>query len=168
MSFQLNINRKPQTVEVEGDTPLLWVLRDTLDMKGTKYGCGIGECGACTVLMDGEAIRSCQTTVSEAKGAITTIEGLSEHGNLHPVQQAWVDVDVAQCGYCQGGQIMSAVALLTAHPQPTDVQITSAMSGNLCRCATYNRIRAAIHQAAHQQRASVQVELKGGDANVSL
>jgi isoquinoline 1-oxidoreductase alpha subunit len=168
MSFQLNINRKTETVDVAADTPLLWVLRDSLDMKGTKYGCGIGECGACTVLMDGEAIRSCQTTVAEAKGAITTIEGLSEHGTMHPVQQAWIDVDVAQCGYCQGGQILSAVALLKKNPKPTDVQISGAMSGNLCRCATYNRIRAAIHQAAHQQTASVQVEVKGGDANVSL
>ena len=148
MPFQLNINRKPVTVDVPSDTPLLWVLRDTLDLKGTKYGCGIAECGACTVLVNGKSGRSCQMTVSEVDGNVVTIEGLAEKGKLHPVQQAWIDVDVAQCGYCQGGQIMSAVALLTAHPQPTDVQITSAMSGNLCRCATYNRIKEAIHRAA--------------------
>jgi aerobic-type carbon monoxide dehydrogenase small subunit (CoxS/CutS family) len=148
MSFQLNINRKPQTVDAAEDTPLLWVLRDTLDMKGTKYGCGIGACGACTVLMDGKAIRSCQTPVSQVTGKITTIEGLAENGRLHVLQQTWIDLDVAQCGYCQGGQILSAAALLTEHPQPTDAQILSAMTGNICRCATYNRIKAAIHQAA--------------------
>ena len=148
MPFQLNINRKPVTVDVPSDTPLLWVLRDTLDLKGTKYGCGIAECGACTVLVNGKSGRSCQIAVSEVDGNVVTIEGLADKGKLHPVQQAWIDVDVAQCGYCQGGQIMSAVALLTAHPQPTDVQITSAMSGNLCRCATYNRIKEAIHRAA--------------------
>jgi isoquinoline 1-oxidoreductase subunit alpha len=161
MAFQLNINRKPQSVDVAGDTPLLWVLRDTLDMKGTKYGCGIGECGACTVQMDGVAIRSCQTTVAEAKGAIITIEGLGENGKMHPVQQAWIEMDVAQCGYCQGGQIMSAAALLAKTPKPTDVEISAAMSGNLCRCATYNRIKAAIHQAAGSPAAK-------GDKHVSL
>jgi aerobic-type carbon monoxide dehydrogenase small subunit (CoxS/CutS family) len=148
MSFQLNINRKPRTVDVAEDTPLLWVLRDELDMKGTKYGCGVGQCGACTVLMDGRAIRSCMTPVSQATGAITTIEGLSEDGKLHPVQQAWIDLDVAQCGYCQGGQILSATALLAKTPKPTDADIKGAMQGNICRCATYNRIKAAIHQAA--------------------
>lgn len=148
MPFQLNINRKSQTVDVASDTPLLWVLRDTLDMKGTKYGCGVGQCGACTVLMDGTPIRSCLTPVSAATGKITTIEGLAENGKLHVVQQAWIDVDVAQCGYCQGGQILTAAALLAKTPHPTDEDIISAMSGNLCRCATYNRIRAAIHQAA--------------------
>src|SRR5882757_353753 len=148
MPFQLNINRKPQTVDVADDTPLLWVLRDSLDMKGTKYGCGIGACGACTVLMDGQAIRSCQTPVSLVKGNITTIEGLEENGKLHVLQQAWIDLDVAQCGYCQGGQILSAAALLAEHPKPTDTEILAAMNGNLCRCATYNRIKAAIHQAA--------------------
>jgi isoquinoline 1-oxidoreductase alpha subunit len=148
MSFQLTINRKPQTVDVEADTPLLWVLRDTLDMKGTKYGCGIGACGACTVLMDGRAVRSCQTPVSEAKGSITTIEGLAANGALHPVQQAWVEMDVAQCGYCQSGQILRAASLLAQTPKPTEAQIASAMTGNLCRCATYNRIKAAIQQAA--------------------
>ena len=148
MSLQLNINRKSCTVEAAGDTPLLWVLRDVLDMKGTKYGCGIGMCGACTVLMDGNAIRSCLTPVSAATGKITTIEGLAEAGKLHPLQQAWIDLDVAQCGYCQGGQILSAASLLAKHPKPTDAQIHEGMAGNICRCATYNRIKAAIHQAA--------------------
>jgi aerobic-type carbon monoxide dehydrogenase small subunit (CoxS/CutS family) len=148
MPFPLNINRKPRTVDVAADTPLLWVLRDTLDMKGTKYGCGIGACAACTVLMDGRPIRSCMTPVSEAKGSITTIEGLAENGKLHVLQQAWIDLDVAQCGYCQGGQILSAAALLAQHPKPTEADIVAAMSSNLCRCATYNRIKAAIHQAA--------------------
>lgn len=148
MPFQLNINRKPRTVDAAADTPLLWVLRDTLDMKGTKYGCGIGACGACTVLMDGRAIRSCQTPVSQVKGSITTIEGLGEYGKLHVLQQAWIDQDVAQCGYCQSGQILSAAALLAQHPHPTDADIAGAMQGNICRCATYNRIKAAIQQAA--------------------
>jgi isoquinoline 1-oxidoreductase alpha subunit len=148
MPFQLNINRKPRTVDAAGDTPLLWVLRDTLDMKGTKYGCGIGACGACTVLMDGHAVRSCQTPVSAATGTIITIEGLADNGKLHVLQQAWIDLDVAQCGYCQSGQILSAAALLTQHPKPTDADIDAAMTGNICRCATYNRIKAAIHQAA--------------------
>jgi len=151
MPFQLNINRKPRTVDAAGDTPLLWVLRDVLDMKGTKYGCGIGMCGACTVLMDGVAIRSCLTPVSAVSGSITTIEGLAEGDKLHPLQQAWVDLDVAQCGYCQGGQILSAAALLAQHPKPTDTEIEEAMTGNICRCATYNRIKAAIHQAAGSQ-----------------
>lgn len=149
MSFQLNINRKSQTVETADDTPLLWVLRDVLDMKGTKYGCGIGMCGACTVLMDGKAVRSCLTPVSAVTGSITTIEGLAEDGKLHPLQQAWIDLDVAQCGYCQGGQILSAVSLLAQHPKPTDAEIEQGMT-NICRCATYNRIRAAVHQAARQ------------------
>ena len=148
MPFQLNINRKPRTVDVAGDTPLLWVLRDTLDLKGAKYGCGIGACGACTVLMDGRAIRSCQTPVSAAKGSITTIEGLAENGKLHVLQAAWIDLDVAQCGYCQSGQILSAAALLSQHPKPTDAEIVGAMQGNICRCATYTRIKAAIYQAA--------------------
>ncbi|HVG26144.1 MAG TPA: (2Fe-2S)-binding protein [Acidobacteriaceae bacterium] len=148
MPYQLNINRKPRTVEAAADTPLLWVLRDTLDMKGTKYGCGVGMCGACTVLLDGKAVRSCLLPVAQATGSITTIEGLAEGEKLHPLQQAWVDLDVAQCGYCQGGQILSAAALLAEKPKPTDQDIATAMSGNLCRCATYNRIKAAIHQAA--------------------
>jgi isoquinoline 1-oxidoreductase alpha subunit len=148
MPFKLNINRKQVTVDVPDDTPLLWVLRDTLDLKGTKYGCGIAECAACTVLVNGRSAKSCQIPVSELQGSVVTIEGLSDQGKLHPVQQAWIDLDVAQCGYCQGGQILSAVSLLTLHPQPTDAQIDTAMSGNLCRCATYNRIREAIHHAA--------------------
>jgi isoquinoline 1-oxidoreductase alpha subunit len=151
MPLQLNINRKPRTVEVSNDTPLLWVLRDVLDMKGTKYGCGVGLCGACTVLLDGHAIRSCLTPASAATGSITTIEGLAEGDKLHPLQQAWIDLDVAQCGYCQGGQILSAASLLAQHPKPTDAEIETAMTGNICRCATYNRIKAAIHQAADSQ-----------------
>jgi isoquinoline 1-oxidoreductase alpha subunit len=151
MSFKLNINGKPRTVDASDDTPLLWVLRDVLDMKGTKYGCGIGMCGACTVLMDGRAVRSCLTPASQATGKITTIEGLGENGKLHPLQQAWIDLDVAQCGYCQGGQILSAAALLAEHPKPTEAEIEAAMTGNICRCATYNRIKAAIHQAAGSQ-----------------
>jgi isoquinoline 1-oxidoreductase alpha subunit len=150
MPFQLNINRKPQTVEVASDTPLLWVLRDTLDMKGTKYGCGIGACGACTVLLDGRAVRSCQTPVSAATGSITTIEGLADKDKLHVLQQAWIDLDVAQYGYYQTGQIMNAATLLAKTPKPTDADILTAMTGNICRCATYNRIKAAIHQAAGQ------------------
>jgi len=151
MPFQLNINRKTETVDVPADMPLLWVLRDVLDLKGPKYGCGIGLCGACTVLMDGEAIRSCLTPVSGATGKVTTIEGLAEDGKLHALQEAWIDLDVAQCGYCQAGQILSASALLAKHPKPTNEQIDDAMSGNLCRCATYSRIKAAIHQAAEPE-----------------
>ncbi len=151
MSIQINVNRKPHTVDADGDTPLLWVLRDILDMKGTKYGCGVGMCGACTVLQDGKAIRSCITPVSGVNGAITTIEGLAEGDKLHPLQAAGVELDVPQCGYCQGGQILSAVSLLSQYPKPTDAQIDTAMSGNLCRCGTYNRIKAAIHKAAATQ-----------------
>ena len=149
MPFQLNINSKPHTVDAADDTPLLWVLRDILDMKGTKYGCGVGMCGACTVLLDGKATRSCLLPASQVKGNITTIEGLAEDGKLHPLQQAWIDLDVAQCGYCQGGQILSAFSLLAQHPKPTDAQIEAGMT-NICRCATYNRIKAAVHQAAGQ------------------
>jgi aerobic-type carbon monoxide dehydrogenase small subunit (CoxS/CutS family) len=148
MPFQLTINRKPATIDAAADTPLLWVLRDTLDMKGTKYGCGVGACGACTVLMDGKPIRSCLTPVGSVTGKITTIEGLAENGKLHVLQQAWIDHDVAQCGYCQGGQILTASALLAKNPKPTDDEIVNAMTSNICRCATYNRIKAAIQQAA--------------------
>ena len=149
MPFQLNINRKTVTVDVPEDTPLLWVLRDVLNSTGTKYGCGMGLCGACTVLLDGKAVRSCMTRVSGAAGrAITTIEGLSPDG-LHPLQVAWEAIDVPQCGYCQAGQIMSATALLARTPHPTDAEIDAAMSGNLCRCGTYPRIRQAIHEAAN-------------------
>jgi len=133
---------------VPADMPLLWVLRDVLDLKGTKYGCGIAQCGACTVHLGGRAVRSCQTLVSRATDApITTIEGLSTDGS-HPVQQAWIDIDVPQCGYCQAGQMMSAAALLAKTAKPSDKDIDSAMNGNLCRCGTYLRIRAAIHKAA--------------------
>jgi isoquinoline 1-oxidoreductase alpha subunit len=148
MPLKLKVNNVVTTVDVPPDTPLLWVLRDTLDLKGSKYGCGIGVCGACTVLINGRATRSCMTQVGSVVGeAITTIEGLSPEG-LHPVQVAWEKLDVPQCGYCQSGQILAAAALLTHTPHPTDAQIDTAMNGNLCRCGTYPRIRQAIHQAA--------------------
>jgi isoquinoline 1-oxidoreductase alpha subunit len=148
MAFKLNVNGQSATVDVPGDTPLLWVLRDVLNMKGTKYGCGIAFCGACTVQLGGRAVRSCITPVSRAEQApITTVEGLSADGS-HPVQQAWIEIDVPQCGYCQGGQMMSAAALLAKNPKPTDKDIDAAMNGNVCRCGTYLRIRQAIHRAA--------------------
>jgi isoquinoline 1-oxidoreductase subunit alpha len=148
MPFKLHVNGKTTTVDVPGDMPLLWALRDTLRLPGTKYGCGAGQCGACTVHIKGEATQSCQITVADAAGLpITTIEGLSADGT-HPVQRAWMDIDVPQCGYCQGGQIMAAAALLAKHPKPTDALIDEAMNGNICRCATYLRIREAIHRAA--------------------
>ena len=150
MSVSFTVNGRATTVDVAPEMPLLWVLRDTLDLKGTKFGCGLAQCGACTVHVDGAPIRSCSTPVSAAAGKkVTTIEGLSDDGS-HPLQEAWVEVDVAQCGYCQAGQIMSAAALLADHPKPTDEQIDAAMNGNLCRCATYLRIRSAIHKAAGQ------------------
>jgi isoquinoline 1-oxidoreductase subunit alpha len=149
MSYTINVNGTPHTVDVEGDTPLLWVLRDTLDLKGSKFGCGMGLCGACTVHVDGHAIRSCITPVSMVGQAkITTIEGVGDTPVGKKVQEAWLAADVVQCGYCQAGQIMSATALLHDKPKPTDQDIDDAMSGNICRCATYNRIRAAIKQAA--------------------
>ncbi len=149
MPFTLTVNGKATTVDVPGDMPLLWVLRDVLNLKGTKFGCGIAQCGACTVHRAGVALRSCSTPVSTiGNAAITTIEGLSANGN-HPLQIAWQDIDVPQCGYCQAGQIMSAAALLAKTPKPTDADINTAMSGNLCRCGTYTRIRAAIHRAAN-------------------
>ena len=148
MPFTLIVNGKPATVDVPAEMPLLWVLRDVLDLKGTKYGCGIAQCGACTVHLGGQPVRSCAVAISRAAGAeVTTIEGLSADGS-HPLQQAWCDVDVPQCGYCQAGQIMSAAALLTKTPKPTDADIDSAMTGNLCRCGTYLRIREAVHKAA--------------------
>ena len=147
-NLTLRVNGSERKVDVSSDTPLLWVLRDTLQLTGTKFGCGAGLCGACTVHVDGAARRSCSTPVSQVVGKnIITIEGLSANG-LHPVQQAWIAEDVPQCGYCQVGQIMSAVALLTKTPQPSDEQITAAMTGNICRCGTYDRIRRAIHRAA--------------------
>jgi isoquinoline 1-oxidoreductase alpha subunit len=148
MALKMTVNGRSTTVDVPADTPLLWVLRDVLNLHGTKYGCGIGQCGACTVHLNGQPVRSCVTPVSAAATAqITTIEGLSPNGN-HPLQLAWREVDVPQCGYCQAGQIMSAAALLAKNPKPTDEQIDSAMEGNLCRCGTYLRIRQAIHKAA--------------------
>ena len=148
MALTLNINGQNRTVQAAPDTPLLWVLRDELQMTGTKYGCGIAQCGACTVHADGQAIRSCQTPIQAAAGMkITTIEGL---GGNHPLQIAWIKHDVPQCGYCQSGQLMSASALLAAKPKPTDQDIDDAMSGNICRCGTYQRIRAAIKEASGQ------------------
>jgi len=146
--FHLNVNNKDLTVDVEPDTPLLWVLRDELNLTGTKYGCGIGECGACTVHFNGTAIRSCSVIVSAAeKGKIVTIEGLSVDGS-HPVQQAWDEVDVPQCGYCQTGQIMTAAAFLKKTPKPTTEQIENAMQGNICRCGAYHRIKEAVKVAS--------------------
>jgi len=163
MAYTLTINGKSASVDAPADMPLLWALRDILNLKGTKYGCGIGACGACTVHVDGKPVRSCQTRVSAVKGSVTTIEGLSADGT-HPVQVAWQDVDVAQCGYCQAGQIMSAAALLAQKPKPTDEDIDQAMNGNLCRCATYTRIRQAIHTAAGTRVTSTQaVAEKGGE-----
>jgi isoquinoline 1-oxidoreductase alpha subunit len=144
----LTVNGTRRRVDASPDTPLLWVLRDTLNLTGTKFGCGAGLCGACTVHLDGKAARACTTPLAQALGKkITTIEGLSRDGD-HPVQRAWVAEDVAQCGYCQAGQIMAAAALLAEQPRPDDADIARAMSGNLCRCGTYPRIRAAIHRAA--------------------
>jgi len=146
--YKLNINGVLKTVTVASDTPLLWVLRDHLNLAGTKYGCGIGQCGACTVHVDSQPVRACQTVVSKVgKSGITTIEGLSPSGE-HPLQKAWQELDVPQCGYCQAGQIMTAAALLKKIPQPSDEEIDSALAGNLCRCGTYLRIRAGIHRAA--------------------
>lgn len=147
-TINLNVNGKKQRVDVDPKTPVLWVLREHLNLVGTKYGCGMAQCGACTIHLDGAATRSCVLPVSSVEGKeITTIEGLSEHGD-HPVQQAWLEHDVPQCGYCQAGQIMTAAALLKANPKPTDEEIESAMNGNLCRCGTYLRIKAAVKTAA--------------------
>jgi isoquinoline 1-oxidoreductase alpha subunit len=152
MAITLDVNGKQLTVEAAEDTPLLWVLRDELNLTGTKYGCGVAQCGACTVLADGAPVRSCLTPVAAAAGAkITTIEGL---GGDHPLQQAWVQLDVPQCGYCQSGQIMSAVALLAQTPQPNDTEIDTAMAGNICRCGAYQRIHAAIKLASGQAPAA--------------
>jgi isoquinoline 1-oxidoreductase subunit alpha len=146
--MKLNVNGVEREVNAPADMPLLWVLRDLLHLTGTKFGCGIAQCGACTVHLDGAPKRSCVTPASAAEGKkITTIEGLSQDGN-HPVQRAWAELDVVQCGYCQSGQIMSATALLAAKPNPNDADIDAAMSGNICRCGTYQRVRAAVHRAA--------------------
>src|ERR1700749_48311 len=149
MPYTLKVNGKMQTVDVEADTPLLWVLRDTIGLVGTKFGFGVGMCGACTVHLDGVAVRGGQTRISKVGAkAVTTIEGISANDLGAKVQKAWIDHDVIQCGYCQAGQIMSATALLTKTPQPTDKQIEQGMNGNICRCATYTRIKSAIRQAA--------------------
>jgi isoquinoline 1-oxidoreductase subunit alpha len=146
MAISLKVNGSSQSVDVSPDTPLLWVIRDTLGMTGTKFGCGMAQCGSCTVHIDGVATRSCVTPVSAVAGkSVTTIEGL---GGSHPVQKAWLELDVVQCGYCQSGQIMSAAALLAQNKNPSDADITAAMNGNLCRCGTYDRIRAGIKRAA--------------------
>ncbi|GAB3257905.1 (2Fe-2S)-binding protein [Larkinella harenae] len=152
----LTINEKKQTITVDPQMPLLWAIRDVVGLKGTKFGCGMAQCGACTVHLNGSPIRSCSTPVSAVIGKkITTIEGISTPTRLHPVQQAWIDEQVPQCGYCQSGQIMSAIALLREKPSPTDADIDTAMSGNLCRCGTYTRIRKAIHAAAQMTAQSV-------------
>lgn len=150
--LSLTVNGKKIQIDVDPSTPVLWVLRDHLNLVGTKFGCGMAQCGACTILLDNVAVRSCMLPVSAVgQRTITSIEGLSANGD-HPMQEAWVEQDVAQCGYCQTGQIMSAVALLRSNPNPTDAQIDAAMSGNICRCGTYLRIRKAIHIAAKKQR----------------
>ncbi len=146
--IKFTLNGKPRQVDVEPDMPLLWVIRDVLDMKGTKFGCGIAQCGACTVHINGDPVRSCSYPVSAAEGQqVTTIEGIAKNGKLHPIQAAWIEHQVPQCGYCQSGQIMAAVALLKKKPHPTDADIDAAMT-NICRCGTYARMRTAIHAAA--------------------
>lgn len=155
MSLNLSVNGKIHTVEVEPDTPLLWVLRDTLGLTGTKYGCGISLCGACTVHLDGKAVRSCRLPVSAVgEQEVTTVEGISANG-LNVVQRAWVEEDVVQCGYCQSGQVMAATALLAVNPRPSDADIDDAMKRNICRCGVYGRIRKAIHRAAELKAAEV-------------
>ena len=151
--IDVSVNGKTQRVDADPDTPLLWVIRESLGLTGTKYGCGMALCGACTVHLDGAPVRSCVTPVSATRGKrVTTIEGLAQGPRLHPVQDAWIEADVPQCGYCQSGQVMSAAALLSKQKEPTDADIDAAMSGNICRCGTYQRIRAAIKQAAARMR----------------
>ena len=147
-NFTLRVNGKTQTVDVDPATPLLYVLRNDLDLHGPRFGCGLGQCGACKVIINGEAVPSCVRPVSQVRGEITTLEGLSTDGKLHPIQQAWIDEQVPQCGYCQNGQIMTAKVLLDRTPNPTDAQIRQGMAGTLCRCMTYYRIHAAIKRAA--------------------
>jgi isoquinoline 1-oxidoreductase alpha subunit len=147
MAYKITVNGKSTTVDVPADMPLLWVIRDVLNLKGTKYGCGVNQCGACTVHMGGRAVRSCQMQISQVKDPVTTLEGLSPDGS-HPVQVAWSELDVPQCGYCQPGQMMSAAGLLSKNQKPTDEEIDTAMNGNICRCGTYPRIRAAVKRAA--------------------
>jgi isoquinoline 1-oxidoreductase subunit alpha len=165
MPYKLIVNGKTTTVDAPADMPMLWVLRDMLNLKGVKYGCGIGMCGACTIHLRGQAVRACQTHVSEAAGIpVTTIEGLSSDGE-HPCQLAWQEIDVPQCGYCQAGQIMSASALLAKNPKPTDKDIDAQMAGNICRCGTYLRIRRAIHRAAEMATAAKTAPSRNGHGN---
>ena len=152
MATTIKVNGTDHKVDLPGEVPLLWVLRDELGMTGTKFGCGVASCGACTVQINGEAMRSCQVALEDVDGEVTTIEGLGTPDTLSVLQQSWIDHQVAQCGYCQSGQIMNAAALLAVTPAPTDAEIDEAMSGNLCRCGTYPRIRAAIHSAAQQMQ----------------
>ena len=167
MPYTLKVNGTSRTVDVPSDMPLLWVLRDVLDLKGAKYGCGIGQCGACTVHRNGLPIRSCTVPIADVQGMeIKTIEGLSPEGApLHPLQQAWDELDVPQCGYCQAGQIMRAAALLEKNPKPSDADIDNAMNGNLCRCATYTRIRAAVKHAATHAGTPTSPAGRPGDSN---
>lgn len=154
--YQIEVNGESRELDVEAEMPLLWALRDILGLVGTKFGCGIALCGACTVHVDGQPVRACVTRVADAAGrAVRTIEGLASGDELHPLQRAWIELDVAQCGYCQAGQIMTAAALLARKPEPTDEDINAAMAGNYCRCGTYNRIRSAIHSAAALQNAQL-------------